>query len=78
MVSSLYFNFKLLKNFMIPNGSTQLLQKILQQGLSDRIFFRSVNARGYPAGMGAGNAGMPCTVRRGHQEIEDLEKVRSF
>jgi hypothetical protein len=44
----------------------------------DRIFFRSVNARGYPAGVGSGNAGKSCTVIIGHKEIEDLEKVRSF
>lgn len=45
---------------------------------SDKIFFRSVNARGIPAGVGAGNAGKPCTVIIGHKEIEDLQKVRSF
>lgn len=45
---------------------------------SDRIFFRSTNARGIPAGVGAGNAGSPCTVIIGHKEIEDLQKVRSF
>jgi hypothetical protein len=45
---------------------------------SDRIFFRSVNARGIPAGVGAGNAGKACTVIIGHNEIEDLEKVRTF
>ncbi len=45
---------------------------------SDKIFFRSVNARGIPAGVGAGNAGKPCTVIIGHKEIEGLQKVRSF
>jgi hypothetical protein len=50
----------------------------LQLEPSDRIFFRSVNARGIPAGVGAGNAGKPCAVIIGHKKIEDLEKVRSF
>ena len=50
----------------------------LQLQPSDRIFFRSVNARGIPAGVGAGNAGKACTVIVGHKEIDDLEKVRSF
>lgn len=45
---------------------------------SDRIFFRSVNARGIPAGVGAGNAGKDCIVIIGHKEIEDLEKIRTF
>jgi hypothetical protein len=45
---------------------------------SDQIYFRSVNARGIPAGVGAGNAGKPCTVIIGHKEIEGLQKVRSF
>ncbi len=45
---------------------------------SDKIFFRSVNARGIPAGVGAGNAGKACTVIIGHKEIEGLQKVRSF
>jgi hypothetical protein len=45
---------------------------------SDKIFFRSVNARGIPAGVGAGNAGRSCTVIMGHKEIECLQKVRSF
>ncbi len=45
---------------------------------SDRIFFRSVNARGIPAGVGAGNAGKACTVIIRQKEIEGLEKVRSF
>jgi len=45
---------------------------------SDRIFFRSVNARGIPAGVGAGNAGKVCTVIIGHKEISDIEKVRIF
>lgn len=45
---------------------------------SDRIFFRSTNARGIPAGVGAGNAGKACIVIIGHKEIEDLEKVRTF
>ena len=45
---------------------------------SDRIFFRSVNARGIPAGVGAGNAGKACTVIIGQKEIEGLEKVRNF
>lgn len=45
---------------------------------SDRIFFRSVNARGIPAGVGAGNAGKACTVIIGHKEISDIEKVRRF
>ncbi len=44
----------------------------------DEIFFRYVNARGIPAGVGSGNAGKPCTVILGHKEIEGLEKVRSF
>lgn len=51
---------------------------IIQLEPSDRIFFRSINARGIPAGVGAGNAGKACTVIIGHKEIEDLEKVRSF
>lgn len=50
----------------------------LQLNPSDRIFFRSVNARGIPAGVGAGNAGKACTVIIGHKEISDIEKVRSF
>jgi hypothetical protein len=45
---------------------------------SDRIFFRSVNALGIPAGVGAGNAGKACTVIIGHKEISDMEKARSF
>lgn len=45
---------------------------------SDKIFFRSVNARGIPAGVGAGNAGKACIVIIGHKEIEGLRKVRSF
>jgi hypothetical protein len=45
---------------------------------SDKIFFRSTNARGIPAGVGAGNAGNACTVIIGHKEIEGLENVRSF
>lgn len=45
---------------------------------SDKIFFRSVNARGVPAGVGAVNAGKPCTVIIGHKEIEGLRVVRSF
>ncbi len=45
---------------------------------SDKIFFRSVNARGIPAGVGSGNAGNACIVIIGHKEISDLEKVRSF
>jgi len=45
---------------------------------SDKIFFRSVNARGIPAGVGAVNAGKACTVIIGHKHIEGLEKVRSF
>jgi hypothetical protein len=45
---------------------------------SDRIFFRSTNARGIPAGVGAGNAGKACIVIIGHKEIEDVEKVRTF
>lgn len=45
---------------------------------SDKIFFRSVNARGIPAGVGAGNAGRPCTVIMGHKEIEGIRQVRSF
>lgn len=50
----------------------------LQLQHSDSIFFRSVNARGYPAGVGAGNLGKSCIVIMGHKEIEDMEKVRSF
>lgn len=50
----------------------------MQLNHSDRIFFRSVNARGIPAGVGAGNAGKACTVIIGHKEISDIEKVRSF
>lgn len=50
----------------------------MQLNPSDRIFFRSVNARGIPAGVGAGNAGKACTVIIGHKEISDIEKVRSF
>ncbi len=50
----------------------------MQLDPSDRIFFRSVNARGIPAGVGAGNAGRACTVIIGHKQIEGLEKVRSF
>lgn len=45
---------------------------------SDKIFFRSVNARGIPAGVGAGNAEKACIVILGHKQIEGLEKVRSF
>jgi|WetSurMetagenome_2_1015567.scaffolds.fasta_scaffold1402696_1 hypothetical protein len=44
----------------------------------DKIFFRSVNAQGIPAVVGTGNAGRPCTVIIGHQEIEGLQKVRSL
>jgi hypothetical protein len=50
----------------------------MQLKSEDKIFFRSVNARGIPAGVGAGNAGRPCTVIIGHKEIEGLQKVRSF
>jgi hypothetical protein len=50
----------------------------MQLQTSDKIFFRSVNARGIPAGVGAGNAGNACTVIIGHKEIEGLQKVRSF
>lgn len=50
----------------------------MQLSPSDRIFFRSVNARGYPAGVGAGNVGKACMVITGHKEIEDLEKVQTF
>jgi hypothetical protein len=50
----------------------------MQLDSSDKIFFRSVNARGIPAGVGAVNAGMPCTVIIGHKEIEGINKVRSF
>ena len=57
----------------------QIHRKItVQLQPSDRIFFRSVNARGIPAGVGAGNAGKACTVIIGHKEISDIEKVRSF
>ena len=45
---------------------------------TDRVFFRSTNARGIPAGVGAGNAGNDCLIIIGHKEIVDLEKVRSF
>ncbi|MGE5456726.1 MAG: hypothetical protein ACM3RX_00060 [Methanococcaceae archaeon] len=45
---------------------------------SDKIFLRSVNSRGIPAGVGAGNAGRPCTVITGHKEIEGFQAVRSF
>jgi len=45
---------------------------------SDQIFFRFVNTRGIPAGVGAVNAGKTCTVIIGHKEIGGLEKVRSF
>lgn len=44
----------------------------------DRIFFRPVNARGIPAGVGSGNAGKSCIVIIGHKELSDLEKVRTF
>lgn len=47
----------------------------------DRVFFRSTNARGIPAGVGAGNAGnagKDCLIIIGHKEIVDLDKVRSF
>lgn len=50
----------------------------MQMEPKDKIFFRSVNARGSPAGVGAGNAGRPCTVIIGHKEIEGLQKVQSF
>ena len=50
----------------------------MQLEKSDQIFFRSVNARGIPAGVGDVNAGQACTVIIGHKEIEGLEKVRSF
>jgi hypothetical protein len=45
---------------------------------SDKIFFRSVNSRGIPAGVGTGNAGRPCTVITEHKEIEGFQAVRSF
>lgn len=45
---------------------------------SDSIFFRSTNARGIPAGVGAPNQGKSCLVIIGHKEIVDLDKVRSF
>lgn len=45
---------------------------------SDRIFFRSVNKRGIPEGVGAGNAGKHCTVILGHKEIEGIQKVKEF
>ena len=44
----------------------------------DKILFRSVNARGIPAGVGAGNAGKSCTIILGHKEIESLQRVRRF
>jgi hypothetical protein len=44
----------------------------------NKIFFRSVNARGIPAGVGAGNAGKSCTIILGHKEIESLQRIRSF
>lgn len=57
----------------------QIHRKIIMQlQPSDRIFFRSTNARGIPAGVGAGNAGKSCLVTMGHKEIVDLEKVRTF
>jgi len=65
-----------------PSKSEQWPKKYrkltMQLEPSDRIFFRSVNARGIPAGVGAGNAGKACTVIIGQKEIEGLEKVRSF
>ena len=56
----------------------QYRKMTMQLNPSDRIFFRSVNTRGIPAGVGAVNAGKGCIVILGHKEIEDLEKVRSF
>jgi hypothetical protein len=50
----------------------------MQLKSEDKIFFRSVNARGIPSGVGAGNAGRPCTVIIGYKEIECLQKIRSF
>jgi len=50
----------------------------MQLNPSDRIFFRSINARGIPGGTGAGNAGKSCIVIIGHKEISDLENVRTF
>ena len=44
----------------------------------NHIFFKAVNVRGVPAGVGAGNAGEPCTVIIGHKEIEGLQNVQSF
>lgn len=57
---------------------TQHRRLTMQLKPSDKIFFRSTNARGIPAGVGAGNAGNACTVIIGHKEIEGLENVRSF
>jgi len=57
---------------------TQHRKLTIQLKPSDRVFFRSTNARGIPAGVGAGNAGKDCIIIMGHKEIEDLEKVRSF
>jgi hypothetical protein len=45
---------------------------------SDRIFFRSVNSRGIPEGVGAGNAGKHCTVILGHKKIKGIQKVKEF
>lgn len=45
---------------------------------SDRILFRSVNEKCFPAGVGTGNAGKHCTVIIGHKEIEGIQKVREF
>lgn len=45
---------------------------------SDRIFFRPVNEKCFPAGVGTGNAGKWCTVIIGHKEIEGIQKVKEF
>ena len=57
---------------------TQHRNLTMQLKPSDKIFFRSTNARGIPAGVGAVNAGKDCIIIMGHKEIEDMEKVRSF
>jgi len=45
---------------------------------TDIIFFRNVDSKGYPSGVGTGNAGKYCTVIIGHKEIEGIQKLREF
>ncbi|MGB9133379.1 MAG: hypothetical protein ACP5N0_12800 [Methanosarcina sp.] len=45
---------------------------------SDRILFRSVNEKCFPAGVGTGKAGKYCTVTIGHKKIEGIQKIKEF